>query len=148
MTRRTSPSTGSPSVLATSGACGLERELEHPTARDGARSFERGLHGRDPAEGLADRVHRDEPADPLAGDDKAFVPQQLQRPADRDPADAVLVAQLRLARQRATDATGDAVPERVGEIEVAHDLYCTCLVHRNTNSGPRPRFPPFSIIPT
>ena len=58
--------------------------------------------------------------------------EHIERAPHGDPARAVLGGELGLAREgaaRPDPALGDPGPERVGEVEVAHDLYRTCLDH-------------------
>ena len=107
-----------------------ETEREDLAARARAGRLDRGLHGRDPPERLADRVDRREPTRAPPARDQALLAQQVERPAHRHPAGAVLPGELELAGQGApgADVAGhDPGPERVGEVEVAHDLYRTCL---------------------
>ena len=107
-----------------------EAEREDLAARPRAGGLDRGLDGGDPPERLAHRVDGREPARAPPARDQALLAQQVERPAHGDPAGAVLPGQLELAGQGSpgADVAGrDPGPQRIGEVEVPHEMYCTCL---------------------
>ena len=112
-------------------------------ARRRAGGLDRGFDGRDPTERLAHRVDGDEPARAPAARDEAL--RRNRSSARRTVTRLVPYSgrELDLARQRAAGADaagGDPGPQRVGEVEVPHDLYCTCLRSAQT-SAPRGQGP-------
>ena len=108
-----------------------EAEPEDAPTGSGTGRLDRGLDGRDPTERLPDGIDGDEPARAPPARDQPFAAQHVERAPHGHAARAVLGREVDLARQRATRAHApgsDPGPQRVGEVEVAHDLYVTCLV--------------------
>ena len=99
------------------------------------------LDGAEPAERLAQRVDRREPAEALAGVHQPLVAQQLERLADRDPAGLVRCGQLGLARQRPAGrelARLHPPSQLVGDrpvADLAHLSY-TCMQRTTTQGVP------------
>ena len=78
---------------------------------------------------IGDLIGR-EPACAPAARDETFLAQQVEGPADGDPAGAVLPGELELTGQGSpgADVAGrDPGPQRIGEVEITHEMYCTCL---------------------
>src|SRR5204863_9316693 len=93
--------------------------------------LDRRLHRLAPAEGLAERVDRGEPARAPAARDQSFLAQQVEGAPDGHPAGGVLPGELELAGKGASWAqvTGqEAGAQGIGEVEMLHDLYITCLL--------------------
>ncbi len=108
----------------------LESELEHFARRDRSRRFERGLDRRDPPERLTHRVGGDVPATPPSARDQTLRPQHLEGTSNRDPTGRELPTEIRLARQRAARAEiakREPSPKLIGNVQIPHNLYGTCL---------------------
>ena len=112
-----------------SGGAGSKANSSTRRRRLCARRFERRLDRRHPPERLADRIHRDEPPDALAGGHEPLVPQQLERPADRDPADARTRGPAPPRSPARRGAGSDPVAQGVGEGQVPHRLVSYLSVH-------------------
>src|SRR5262249_18530560 len=107
-----------------------ETERENLAARTRAGRLDRGFDGGETPERLANRVDGREPTGTAPGRDEPPLAQQVERPAHRHPAGAVLTGEFELPGQcpAGADVAGDDPgPQRVGEVEVAHELYYTCL---------------------